>query len=386
LVAVENEGNVALGVSHPAKHIVVTGLEKIVAEDEDALAILEVLAPSATAQPLTAFTHLLGDPPPGQERHVVFVDNGRSEILANERYRDILRCIRCGACMNACPVYTVAGGLAYGSPYMGPVGAVLSPLLWPEGGFSDLPGASSLCGRCSEVCPVGIPIHRMLLDLRADDGYAQTTGFAEKAAWKLWAATYGDPARARIAGTSGRVLARLSSALPFVSLPLGAATEERARARREPRNEVAYSPDPAPEAPPNERIALLIQRLQDLGVKVVPQKPSARDGDRVLGAAAAVAGTGSLLLTGSSASRREILAAERVIVRVDPGTVVDHPNALAPYISDGQDSLILTGASRTADIEKQIVRGIHGTEELVVVVGPTSSHRESEIPVTPGGR
>ena len=157
IVIVENEGNVSLGVSRPRLHIAITGMEKVVADEEGALAVLQVLAPSATAQPLTAYTHFLGGPEEGRERHLVIVDNGRSAILADERYRDVLRCIRCGACMNACPVYTAAGGLSYGSPYMGPIGAVVSPLLWPDGRHDDLPSASSLCGRCTEVCPVGIP-------------------------------------------------------------------------------------------------------------------------------------------------------------------------------------------------------------------------------------
>src|SRR5690606_32997308 len=133
---VENEGNVSLGVSHPRLHIAVTGIEKVVADEAGALAILEVLAPSATAQPLTAFTHFVADPWPEQERHIVFVDNGRSRIARDERYHDILRCIRCGACMNSCPVYRAAGGLSYDSPYMGPIGAVLSPLLWTDGRYA----------------------------------------------------------------------------------------------------------------------------------------------------------------------------------------------------------------------------------------------------------
>ncbi|HML99677.1 MAG TPA: LUD domain-containing protein, partial [Tepidiformaceae bacterium] len=168
IVIVENEGNVSLGASHPKLHIVITGIEKVVADEAGALAMLQVLAPSATAQPLTAFSHFLADPAPGQERHVVFVDHGRSRILADPRYREVLKCIRCGACMNGCPVYRAAGGLSYGSPYMGPIGAVVSPLLWRDGRYADLPFASSLCARCTEVCPVGIPLHRMLLDLRAD--------------------------------------------------------------------------------------------------------------------------------------------------------------------------------------------------------------------------
>ncbi|MDZ7727542.1 MAG: 4Fe-4S dicluster domain-containing protein [Dehalococcoidia bacterium] len=118
---------------------------------------------------------------------MVFVDNGRSAIRSDERYREVLQCIRCGACMNTCPVYRAAGGLSYGSPYMGPIGAVISPLLWRDGRAADLPFASSLCGACTEICPVGIPLHRMLLDLRSD---AVEQGLAgsqkERAGWKAW--------------------------------------------------------------------------------------------------------------------------------------------------------------------------------------------------------
>ena len=202
IVIVENEGNVALGVSRPRLHVAVTGMEKVVADEAAALAVLQTLAPSATAQPLTAYTHFLGGPDEGRERHLVVVDNGRSAILADERYRDVLRCIRCGACMNACPVYTAAGGLAYGSPYMGPIGAVLSPLLWRDGRHADLPSASSLCGRCTEVCPVGIPLHRMLLDLRADAAEAGAGGALERLGWKAWAAAF--------AGGGGRAASALA--------------------------------------------------------------------------------------------------------------------------------------------------------------------------------
>jgi ferredoxin len=155
IVIVENEGNVSLGVSHPALHIVITGIEKVVADEAAALSILQVLAANATAQPLTAFSHFLAEPAPGQQRHVVFLDNGRSRILADPRYRDVLRCIRCSACMNSCPVYRTAGGLSYGSSYMGPIGAVLSPLLWRDGRYADLPFASA----CSSTCaPMPSPV------------------------------------------------------------------------------------------------------------------------------------------------------------------------------------------------------------------------------------
>ncbi len=375
LMVVENEGNVSLGVSHPKLHIAITGMEKVVADEAGALAILEVLAPSATAQPLTSFTHFLAEPDAGQERHVVFVDNGRSRILMEQRYRDILKCIRCGACMNGCPVYRAAGGLSYGSPYMGPIGAVLSPLLWPDGRYADLPGASSLCGRCTEVCPVGIPLHRMLLDLRADA--APKASIREKAAWKAWAATFGTARGARAASALGRIALRAAGSIP---LRRGAeSADPRLLPLVEPeRDPAALTSAAAPRHPlavvALEEIStepdletLFRQRAAALGVLVVAAAAS-RDGDRHLRATAGIASTGSLVLSGPAAARRPLLAARRVVVHLDPALIVRYPSDVGPYLGDG-DTLILTGASRTADIEKIIVRGIHGSEELVVVVG-----------------
>lgn len=373
IVIVENEGNVALGVSHPKLHIVVTGLEKVVADEAAALAVLQVLAPSATAQPLTAFTHVVGDPLPGQERHVVFVDNGRSTIATEARYRDLLRCIRCGACMNACPVYRVAGGLSYGSVYMGPVGAVLSPLLWRDGRYADLPFASSLCGRCTEVCPVGIPLHRMLLELRADAAESGRTPTAERFAWRAWAAAFGG-GRGRIAIAAGRWLWRAMRPLrrprardPRVLPPLDPIHSPARLAPGGPAGE----PPPAPPLvrPPEPLIDAFCARAAALGAEVT-ETYAPQPGDRLVEAAAAVAATGSLLLTGEAADRRAILGAARVVVLVDAARIVPYPADLAPHLGTG-DALILTGASRTADIEKQIVRGIHGSDRLTIVLRGT---------------
>ena len=377
---VENEGNVSLGVSHPRLHIAVTGLEKVVADEAGALAILEVLAPSATAQPLTAFTHFVADPLPGQERHIVFVDNGRSRISRDERYQDVLRCIRCGACMNSCPVYRAAGGLSYGSPYMGPIGAVVSPLIWRDGRYADLPFASSLCGRCTEVCPVGIPLHRMLLDLRADGvERGQAGSRREKATWLAWAAAFSGATRARAASAfariglrgAGRIVRPHGTADDPRMLPepdsardpelILEATAPRQPAQPLPLLELARGS----ESPDLE--ALFRTRAAELGVEVV-DATEPRDGDLVLDAPAGIAATGSVVLRGESASRRPILGATRVVIRLDPATLVRYPSELVESLGDGE-VLFLTGASRTADIEKNLVRGIHGTEEMVVVLG-----------------
>jgi L-lactate dehydrogenase complex protein LldF len=173
IVLVTNEGNSRFCLAAPRCHIAMVGIEKILPTDRDLALLLNLLARSATGQHLTVYTEFIGGPraaeqPDGpEEMHIVFVDNGRTEVLASE-CRDILRCIRCGACLNVCPVYRQASGHAYRSVYPGPVGAVLSPLLagkhFPE--LADLPKASSLCGACNEVCPVNIPIPDLLLRLR----------------------------------------------------------------------------------------------------------------------------------------------------------------------------------------------------------------------------
>jgi len=174
LVIVTNEGNSRFCLAATRCHIALVGIEKLVPQDRDLGLLLNLLARSATAQQLTVYTEFVsgpkaaGQPDGPEEMHVVFVDNGRTDVLASD-CRDILRCIRCGACLNVCPVYRQASGHAYRSVYPGPVGAVLSPLLagekFPE--LADLPKASSLCGACHEVCPVNIPIPDLLLRLRA---------------------------------------------------------------------------------------------------------------------------------------------------------------------------------------------------------------------------
>ena len=173
IAIVTNEGNARFCMAATPLHIALVGIEKLIPRDRDLALFLSLIARSATGQQISVYNQLIAGPrlagrPDGpEEMHVVFVDNGRTRILASD-CREILRCIRCGACLNICPVYRQASGFAYRSVYPGPVGAVLSPLLagdkFPE--FADLPKASSLCGACNEVCPVDIPIPDLLLRLR----------------------------------------------------------------------------------------------------------------------------------------------------------------------------------------------------------------------------
>jgi L-lactate dehydrogenase complex protein LldF len=168
LVIVTNEGNADLGTSLPALHIASVGIEKLIPRLDDLPVFLRLLARSATGQAISVYTSLLSGPRPGGELHIVLVDNGRTQLLASPSHRSALHCIRCGACLNTCPVYRRAGGHAYGTPVAGPIGAVLAPVMSPDGLAHELPYASSLCGSCSAVCPVRIDLHRQLLAWRRE--------------------------------------------------------------------------------------------------------------------------------------------------------------------------------------------------------------------------
>ena len=166
-VLVTNEGNGDLTASLPRVHIVIASIEKVVPTLEDATMILRLLGRSATGQEITSYTSFFTglkretDQDGPEQFHVVLVDHGRTEMLGNE-FHPMLRCIHCGACLNHCPVYGAIGGHAYGWVYPGPMGAVLTPLMIGLQQAPDLPNASSLCGRCAEVCPMSIPLPELL--------------------------------------------------------------------------------------------------------------------------------------------------------------------------------------------------------------------------------
>ena len=192
---VTNEGNGRMVTSLPPVHIVVMGMERVVETWEDLDLMLSLLPRSATGQMLTVYTTMVtgprraGEVDGPDELHVVLVDNGRSSILGGP-YGEILQCIRCGACLNVCPVYRQVGGHAYAATYSGPIGAVLSPLL--QGGPAcELRLASSLCGACYQACPVMIPLQDLLLALRRDA--APTAGRTERRGWQLWAWAWSRP-------------------------------------------------------------------------------------------------------------------------------------------------------------------------------------------------
>jgi L-lactate dehydrogenase complex protein LldF len=233
LVIVTNEGNSRFSLAATKVHIALIGIEKIVPKDRDLAILLNLLARSGTGQQLTVYTEFITGPrsanqPDGpEEMHVIFVDNGRTEVLASD-CREILRCIRCGACLNVCPVYRQASGHAYRSVYPGPVGAVLSPLLakekFPE--LADLPKASSLCGACNEVCPVNIPIPDLLLRLR-DRGKREHSAAAGAAAPPL--AGWAIAATLPTAWTAGLAMGGMINHVPTPLLPQAAKSWIEAR-------------------------------------------------------------------------------------------------------------------------------------------------------------
>ena len=191
-VIVTNEGNGDLSQTLPRVHIVLASLEKLTPTLNDVSQMLRLLAPSATGQRMTVYTTFStgprrpGDPDGPEEYHVVLLDNGRSAMLRTE-YQDVLRCIRCGACMNHCPVYQAVGGHAYGWVYPGPIGAVLTPALIGIDQAGHLPNASTFCGRCEEVCPMRIPLPRMMRHWREREFERHLQPPTYRAGLGLWA-------------------------------------------------------------------------------------------------------------------------------------------------------------------------------------------------------
>lgn len=167
IVVCTNEGNADLGVSLPKLHIASMGVEKLIPRAEHLGVFTRLLARSATGQAITTYTSHFHGPLPGGELHIVLVDNGRSQILASSDFRRSMHCIRCGACMNTCPVYRRSGGHSYRSSVPGPIGSILAPTREP-GVYKSLPHACSLCGSCTDVCPVKIDLHHQLLTWRRE--------------------------------------------------------------------------------------------------------------------------------------------------------------------------------------------------------------------------
>lgn len=198
-VVCTNEGNADMGVHLADVHIACMGIEKIIPRRKDLGVFLRLLARSATGQPVTNYNSHFRSPSPGKEIHLILVDNGRTAQLAREKFRNSLKCIRCGACMNTCPIYRRSGGYSYGSTVPGPIGSILSPGLDMKK-YSTLPFASTLCGSCSDVCPVKINIHEQLYEWRQE--ITKTHGeFGKGLSMKLASGIFKSPLAYKISGS-----------------------------------------------------------------------------------------------------------------------------------------------------------------------------------------
>jgi L-lactate dehydrogenase complex protein LldF len=212
IVVVENEGNARLCTTRPRIHVALMGIEKVLPRLADLGVLLRLLARSATGQRASVYASLItgprraGETDGPEEFHLVILDNGRTRLLADPQLRESLRCIRCGACLNVCPVYERVGGHAYEAVYSGPIGAVITPVLEGLDRAGELPFASSLCGACAEVCPVKIDIPRMLIEQRHRAVRGGVAGRVDRLFARGWSFVMGSPARLGFLGGVGRLL------------------------------------------------------------------------------------------------------------------------------------------------------------------------------------
>jgi L-lactate dehydrogenase complex protein LldF len=192
IAVTENEGNARLSCSFPNTHIVVVGIEKVIPSMNDLALFWPLLSTFGTGQQMTVYNTIVTGPRQAnevdgpKEMYVILLDNGRTNILKNPKQRESLYCIRCGACLNACPIYKNVGGHAYGTTYSGPIGSIITPHLQGMNEFKHLSFASSLCGNCTEVCAVKINLHELLLENRYESVEEGNADITERIAWKAW--------------------------------------------------------------------------------------------------------------------------------------------------------------------------------------------------------
>lgn len=404
LVIVENEGNNRLSTTAPNVHIAVMGIEKLLPSDSDVPLFLKLLVGSATGQRAPVYTHFVSRPRvPGEvdgpsHVYIVLLDNGRSRV-ANGPYRSVLRCVRCGACMNVCPVYRQSSGHAYAEVYSGPIGAVLNPALKGPEAAGDIAKNSTLCGMCEVVCPVMIPIPDLLVQAREDlakvsPGLKATSGLAVVGR-KLWL---------------WNLVRRFATLAFWFPNPW---TEKKEAPRRDKedfrvwwsthRHRAGSRPatatqarterpsEPGPARGTDALWSMFNDRLVQLGGKIatwadvegLPDRSWCVEGSLELPmlldaaspwkattgfvvGAVAVAETGSVLLRHGSKSRRlASLAPPHCVVVIPEGQIVE---TLAEGLANlGENAVLVTGPSRTADIEGILVKGVHGPKELWIV-------------------
>ncbi len=445
LVIVENEGNNRLSTTAPRIHIAVMGIEKLLAKETDLPLFLRLLAASSTGQQITTYTHFISGPRKPdeldgpEEVHIVLLDNGRSKVLDGP-YRSILRCIRCGACLNVCPVYRASSGHAYEHVYSGPIGAVLAPALDGIEAMGDLADASTLCGACEEVCPVAIPIPDMLLRLRMERqrlfGEPKFDGFQAVASnpmvWRAglkmlpmavhvpvesqrgWAETHELPSRE---GRDFRGWWKGRSE----EWGVGSVESEECRVGSVEleQHSALHTPHSIPSAP-HSPLSTFELRFAQLGCEIVEfddlielldkewlidedAKPHLKIGaiketDDIWAASvgvttcvALIAETGSIVVSAvphnnadgrqpttdnqqlaidnqqrASRSRMTSLSPEIHVVLASQRQIIPSLDEAIPLMH-GRTSVIISGPSRTADIEGILIHGVHGPKRVLLV-------------------
>ena len=420
MMLMTNEGNGDLCASAPRLHIVITSAEKLVADMNEALAILRVLPRSATGQEITTYASFYhgargGEEPDGaREMHYVIITGQRRE-MARADFGEMLACIRCGACLNHCPIYQLTGGHAYGRVYSGPMGIVLGNALF---GLKEVPGledACTMCNRCAEVCPVAVPLPGLIRRWRAKAGQqpeARMARLAHKAhaalaarprAWQRamrlgggllrWLKRHPKVARhlplLRAWLQGGRALPRPAGTpfLPAQAAP-GASRGCAIPERRQPREQPAppsfpFLPAIARKEPDREkRIARFMQKVREAAAHVdrfaseqeaVAHALRHAQKEALARAEAGVAETGSLLFTSRQRAVLPLLLAEELFVILsesDIHTGLEEALAGLDPASPPRLAMLMTGPSRTADIEQTLILGAHGPRALHVLIIP----------------
>lgn len=228
VIVVENEGNGGLCAQAPPVHVVLMGIEKVIPRLDDLPVFLHLLARAGTGQKLTTYTHHFLGPAPGRAAYCIIVDAGRTNILADKATRESLYCIRCGACLNVCPIYRRAGGWAYGWVYPGPIGAIVTPQMIGTDEAGELPFASTLCGACSEECPVKIDLAHQLVHMRRKAVRDGAASWTEKKAFSFWANAMSSAGAYSRALALARVASGAAAAMPWLPGPAAAYAKRRA--------------------------------------------------------------------------------------------------------------------------------------------------------------
>ncbi len=448
LCIVTNEGNGRMVTTLPRVHIAVMGAERLVRTPAELALMLQLLPRSATGQDLTVYTTLLhgprrpGEPDGPRERHLVLIDNGRRRLHTTP-LADALRCIRCGACLNACPVFREIGGHAYlgrhgePTPYPGPIGIVLSPGLFGFENFGNLPYLCTLCGACAEACPVEVPLPELILRARAwssgESLPAATPPGRGRAPFapflRLYARLATRPALFRLAQRALRGVRLVGGLAPWPLLRgarhrmgKNAMSARKGSARHTPAPPIAASaasPSAKPPAPPSDLAAAFADRLRSLQGEVITVADMAQAGQAVVsflrhekvtrvlawdeaylpaevaaalkeadiaicppeqaaacrvgltGAALGIAATGSLVVPGGAGRPQaaSLLPEIHLAVLRTADLVPDLTAALTRlHLPSAAMTTIITGPSRTADIEMTLTIGVHGPRRLVVVL------------------